>query len=167
MFETMKNNYKPLLIGVILGCVILYLLDYTSTTVRREEDTEVHSQETSKITSKSTLKVTQKETESSPDLVFKNRYTANIDGEIVEAPLVTSKDNTTATVTHTIDVTPLVKQMTPKWEAGVGVGVHDNDVYIPVSLQRNYKQDKAVEVEVHLDTNGDFKGAEVTHKWLF
>lgn len=166
MFNSIKNNYKPLLIGLLLGCVILYLFN-TFTSVRREENTEVHSKETSKITSQATLKVTQKESESSPDLVLHNKYIAKIDGEIVEAPITTTKDNTTATVTNTIDITPLVKQMTPKWEAGVGIGVHDSEAYIPVSIQRNYKQDRAVEVEVQVDTKGNFKGAEVTHKWLF
>lgn len=167
MFNTLKNNYKPLLIGIILGCVILFLVN-TFTPVRREENTEVHSKETCEVTSKSTLKVTPKSSKSDPDLVVRNRYVAEIDGELVEAPIHTTKEGSTATVTNTIDVTPLVRQMTPKWEAGVGVGAHEGDFYVPVSVQRNYKQDRAVEVEVHFDaSSGKLKGAEVTHKWLF
>lgn len=37
------------------------------------------------------------------------------------------------------------------WEAGIGVGVQDGNVYVPISLQRNYDKNHSVEVEVHLD----------------
>lgn len=152
-----------LLVGILIGCVIAY----TFISVRRVRGTEVHTQETSKITSESTLKVTTKTTESDPDLVVSNKYVANINGKYVEAPVQTTKDTSTAVVSTTIDVTPLVKQMTPKWEAGVGVGCVDKEILPCVSLQRNYKQDKAVEAVIQMDTQGHFKGASVIHKWRF
>lgn len=37
------------------------------------------------------------------------------------------------------------------WEAGIGVGVQDGNVYVPISLQRNYDKNHSVEAEVHLD----------------
>lgn len=37
------------------------------------------------------------------------------------------------------------------WEAGIGVGVHDQNFYIPVSIQRNYSKSHSVEAEIHLD----------------
>ena len=52
------------------------------------------------------------------------------------------------------------------WEAGVGVGVHDNNWYIPVSLQRNYDKNHSIEAEVHLDkdiVNKHISGGAV--KW--
>lgn len=158
-----KKIAASLLAGVLIGCV----LANTYISVRRAGNTEVHTQETSGITTESTLKVTTKTTKSDPDLVVSNRYVAKIDGKYVEAPLKTTKDTSTAVVSTTIDVTPLVKQMTPKWEAGVGVGCVDKEILPCVSLQRNYKQDKAVEAVIQMDTQGHFKGASVIHKWRF
>ena len=37
------------------------------------------------------------------------------------------------------------------WEAGIGVGVQDGNVYVPISLQRNYDKNHSIEAEVHLD----------------
>lgn len=152
-----------LLVGVIAGCV----LTKTFTSVRRVENTPVHTQETTKITSESTLKVTPKTSESDPDLVVSNKYVAKINGEYVEAPVQTTKDTSTAVVSTTVDVTPLVKQMTPKWEAGVGVGCVDKEILPCVTLQRNYKEDKAVEAVIQMDDHGKVKGASVIHKWRF
>lgn len=151
------------LVGVIAGCV----LTKTFAPVRRVENTQVPTQETTKITSESALKVTPKATPSDPDLIVSNRYVAKINGEYVEAPVQTTKDTSTAVVSTTIDVTPLVKQMTPKWEAGIGVGCVDKEILPCVSLQRNYKQDKAVEAVIQMDDHGRFKGASVIHKWRF
>lgn len=50
------------------------------------------------------------------------------------------------------------------WEMGVGIGVHEGDYYVPVSLQRNYSRNHSVEVEVHLKpTQKIVDGGEV--KW--
>ncbi len=152
-----------LLAGFIAGCVIAR----TFTSVRCVGKTPVHTQETSKITTESTLKVTPKVTASDPDLVVSNKYVAKINGEYVEAPVKTTKDASTAVVSTTIDVTPLVKQMAPKWEAGVGVGCVDKEILPCVTLQRNYKQDRAVEAVIQMDDRGHFKGASVIHKWRF
>ena len=51
-----------------------------------------------------------------------------------------------------------------KWEWGAGFGVHDGDTYIPISIQRNYSKDKAVEVEAHVDLNGGVSGGEIQYK---
>lgn len=37
------------------------------------------------------------------------------------------------------------------WELGVGLGVHDSDKYVPISLQRNYDKCHSVAVEAHYD----------------
>lgn len=163
------------LVSFLLG-VLLTGLYFTS--VRRGEDTDVHQKETPKITTSSeptatteaTLSVTKKKTESDPDLVVSNKYVAQINGKTVEAPMKdvsTNTKNNQTTVSTTIDVTPLVKQMTPKWEAGVGIGYVDNDVLPCMTLQRNYKHNKAVEAVIQIDTEGNFKGASVIHKWRF
>ena len=177
-----KTTIRYILAGVLVGVLITGLY---FTSVRRGENTNVHQPETPKtttsklpVTTQSTLSVTKKITESEPDLIVSNKYVAKIDGKLVEAPMkpdVSYKDKnstmtgsgTTATVSTTIDVTPLVKQMTPRWEAGVGIGYVDNDVLPCMTLQRNYKHDKAVEAVIQIDTSGNFKGASLIHKWRF
>ena len=158
-----KKIAASLLAGVLIGCV----LANTYISVRRTGETEVHTQETPGITTESTLKVTPKTTTSDPDLVVSNKYVAKVNDKYVEAPIHTTKDQSTAVVSTTIDVTPLVKQMTPRWEAGIGVGCVDKKLLPCVSLQRNYKQDKAVETVIQMDTHGNIKGASVIHKWRF
>lgn len=176
MMDINKTTIRYILAGVL---VIVLIIGLYFTSVRRGENTNVHQPETPKITTsklpvttQSTLSVTNKTTESEPDLIVSNKYIAKIDGKLVEAPMknVSYKDKnstTTTTVSTTIDVTPLVKQMTPKWEAGVGIGYIDKDVLPCMTLQRNYKHDKAVEAVIQIDTDGNFKGASVIHKWRF
>lgn len=175
MMSINKTTIRYILAGILLGVLIIGLY---FTSVRRGENTNVHQPETPKITTskpvvttQSTLSVTKKTTESEPDLIVSNKYIAKIDGKLVEAPMKNvsykDKNNTTATVSTTIDVTPLVKQMTPKWEVGVGIGYVDKDVLPCMTLQRNYKHDKAVEAVIQIDTDGNFKGASVIHKWRF
>lgn len=175
MVSINKTTIRYILAGILLGVLITGLY---FTSVRRGGNTNVHQSETPKtttsklpVTTQSTLSVTKKTTESDPDLIVSNKYVAKIDGKLVEAPIKNvsykDKNNTTATVSTTIDVTPLVKQMTPKWEAGVGVGYIDKDVLPCMTLQRNYKHDKAVEAVIQIDTSGNFKGASLVHKWRF
>ena len=172
-----KTTIRYILAGILLVGVLIIGLYFTS--VRRGENTNVHQPETPKITTskptvttQSTLSVTRKTTESEPDLIVSNKYVAEIDGKFVEAPMkdvsYKDKNNTTTTVSTTIDVTPLIKQMTPKWEVGVGVGCTDKGDVLPcMTLQRNYKHDKAVEAVIQIDTDGNFKGASLVHKWRF
>lgn len=170
MYFKDKTTIRYVLVSFLLGVLITGIFF----SVRRGENTNVHQQETPKITgnttqptTKSTLSVTQKSTKSEPDLIVSNKYVAKIDGKLVEAPMKIQKDDSTAVVSTTIDITPIVNKMTPRWEAGVGVGYVDNDVLPCMTLQRNYKHDKAVEAVIQIDTNGNFKGASVVHKWRF
>ena len=174
MMSINKTTIRYILAGILLGVLITGLY---FASVRRGGNTNVHQPETPKITTskptvttKSTLSVTPKSTKSEPDLIVSNKYVAKIDGKLVEAPIIKDVSNTegnTAHVSTTIDVTPLVNKMTPKWEAGVGVGYVDNDVLPCMTLQRNYKHDKAVEAVIQIDTSGNFKGASLVHKWRF
>lgn len=81
----------------------------------------------------------------------------------------TDNPNKTVTYENKIDVSALVRPLVPKWEIGTGVGTHRGNVYVPVSVQRDYKVDKAVRVEVHLDPKDRMapKGVEVQHIWKF
>ena len=174
MMSINKTTIRYILAGVL---VIVLIIGLYFTSVRRGGNTNVHHSETPKttsqlpVTTQSTLSVTKKTTESEPDLIVSNKYVAKIDGKIIEAPIkdvsYKDKNSITTTVSTTIDVTPLVKQMTPKWEAGVGIGYVDNDVLPCMTLQRNYKHDKAVEAVIQIDTSGNLKGASLVHKWRF
>ncbi len=162
----MKEILKGILIGFLAGTLLAYLL------VSLHEETKVHYKETAQpshqVTSQSTLKVTQKTTEGDPDLIVSNRYVAKIDGVEVEAPVSSRKDTNTAQITTTIDVTPLVTKMTPRWEAGVGISyIEDKKIMPCVSVQRNYEYNKAIEMTAHMDTKGHLEGVSLVHKWRF
>ena len=54
------------------------------------------------------------------------------------------------------------------WELGVGVGVHDDKAYIPISLQRNYNKNHSVALELHYDLKDNkVNGGEVQWKVHF
>lgn len=55
------------------------------------------------------------------------------------------------------------------WSVGTGLGVHNGDVYVPVSVSRQYDNNKAIEVQVNLDPSKNMKpeGVQVMHKWYF
>lgn len=127
------------------------------------------------------LKVTPKETPEAPDLAVNQKYVATINNKKVEVPItnVQAQGNTTsastasatpytATVQQEVDITPLVNLMVPRWELGVGLGRHEGDTYIPVSVQRNYTYKKAIQIELHIDPrNQKVTGVELQHKWRF
>lgn len=177
------------IMGVILGVAFKNgsnntassdTLNTTSTTLRDTNDT-------SKITSKGTITITPAPSTATGDtLVVKESLVATNGNRKAEVPIRNqsvplnnneNKDtsNKNIEVTNTIDVSSLVRPLVPKWEIGIGVGTHDGDTYIPVSIQRDYKVDKAVRLEIHLDptAKGDTKrilspkGIEVQHVWKF
>lgn len=49
------------------------------------------------------------------------------------------------------------------WYVGTGIGWHDGQVYVPVSLQRNFSKDAAVEIEGHI-RDAKINGGEVKYK---
>ena len=54
------------------------------------------------------------------------------------------------------------------WELGVGMGIHDGKTYIPVSLQRNYKKDRSIVLELYYDLKDNkINGGEVQWKVHF
>ncbi|TWH49575.1 hypothetical protein [Sporomusa sp. KB1] len=51
------------------------------------------------------------------------------------------------------------------WYVGAGIGVHDSDWYLPVSAQRNFSKDAAVDVQAHLNTNlKEVNGGQIMYK---
>lgn len=137
-----------------------------------------------KVTSTGTITVTPNK-EPNDVLVIHESLVASNGHRRVEVPIRNTKtpiatpnsdnynsdnpNNKTVTYENKIDVSALVRPLVPKWEIGTGVGTHRGDVYVPVSVQRDYKVDKAVRVEVHLDPKDRMapKGIEVQHIWKF
>lgn len=128
----------------------------------------------------SDLSVKEKTSPSEPDLEVSQKYTAVINGKKVEvpvnaatgstAPASTGTNGTSASLRQEVDITPLVDHMVPKWELGVGIGKQKGDsrYYVPLSLQRNYAFDKAIQFELHVDpSDKKINGVEVQHKWRF
>lgn len=173
---------RAIIIGVIL-CLI------TTTAVilfRHNKNNEVKKPSVSSspsATIQSNLVVTEKTSEDDPDLKVSQTYKAIINNQEIEVPVsvsttskttasssaATGTPGTTASLRQEIDVTPIVRQLVPDWELGVGIGKQrDGDVYIPVSIQRNYETHKGLQMELHVDPKDQkIDGIEIQHKWRF
>lgn len=146
------------------------------------KDTIKATESSDKVTSTGTITVTPNK-EPNDVLVIHESLVASNGHRRVEVPIRDTKtpipdnpnsdthnnSNKTVTYENKIDVSALVRPLVPKWEIGTGVGTHRGNVYVPVSVQRDYKVDKAVRVEVHLDPKDRMapKGVEVQHIWKF
>lgn len=55
------------------------------------------------------------------------------------------------------------------WSIGTGLGINDDDVYVPLSISRQYKKDRAVDIQINLDPDDNMKpnGVQVMHRWYF
>lgn len=151
---------KQMILGVLIGVALGMTIDL----VRCDHKTPVRPQETTSMTSSTTLEVTKK-VPKDPDLTVDTSYVAVVNGEKLEVPLKTT-EKTTTKVTTEVDMTPIVSKLTPKWEAGIGVSYHKKEVLPTISVQRNYRNDKAVEMSLFIKDN-QIKGGSLMHKWLF
>lgn len=175
-----KQGWLALIIALITILVLIAIFTYskpkhsvTESNNNNNTESTVNTTLTTQLTTQLTAHPKKNDTDS--DLVVRQSYTATINGTKVTVPVSKATSTTTGTLKGTqqavlvqdIDVTQLVKPLVPKWELGVGLGVHKDDVYIPVSIQRNYKIDRALAFEVHLDKHLQPNGLSVTHKWCF
>ena len=179
MLTTITNYFKYIIVAVVsfllgYGCYAIFHSPTTNSTVdvpteANREPVEIH--EISRVTLK------EKQKESDPDLVVDNRYIAEIHGQTFEIPKTTgavSKDSKglQTKVTSDIDMTPVVKKMADleykrNWEVSAGLGrSHDGHFYVPISIQRNYNYDRAIEVSVGISKD-HVENFQVLHKWKF
>lgn len=174
VIDYLKANLSYILIIIAIVITAIYFLTQATPV---PVDTSVLPKDTPKVSQKDTLSATYKETKDAPDLVADTTYVAIINGNKVAVPVATKTNKVvndngatdiTATVTTEVDLTNLMPKA-PNWELGVGVGAHEGDMYIPVSLQRNYKRNRAVYTELHLDPSDNFKvnGIAVQYKVKF
>lgn len=178
---TRLRTLMALLMSFILGVLGCYCW---MSSKGDHNDTPTHSSDsTSGLLSTTRISASPKTSPNAPDLVMSQKYTAVINGEKVSVPIVKRTTGTTnqptgaggsaansqgvkATVEQTIDLTNMLSRLRPSWELGTGVSYMNNKTYVPMSIQRNYADDKALELTVLIDTDGKAKGAMVQHKWL-
>lgn len=120
-------------------------------------------------TIKTKLSIKEKEKPTDADLQMEQTYVATINQHTYRLPVKNvTKDNTTATIDQTIDLTPLLKDTLEKkrpWEIGVGVGIQDNKFYVPVSVQRNYNNKHALELQLNIGHNNSIiTGGQLLYK---
>lgn len=173
---SLLTNYLTTTIKYIIVAVVSFLLGYGcyayfhKTTTATNSESKASSKDTEVIHETHTVTVKEKQRDTDPDLVVNNRYTASIQGETMEIPVVPHKDQTK--VTTEIDMTPVVRKLADaeykrNWEVSTGLGrSHDGHFYVPIGLQKNYNYDRAIEVSVGLSKD-HIENFQVTHKWKF
>ena len=161
---------------IVLHCILnLYMCrtgNNNNNNITNNDNNKIDTNVTATIDTNVTA--TLKEYPSEPDVILTNTYVANVNGEIIKIPVVTPHElnsldaKTTGKITQTIDLTHVVNNMNNKykknWEVGIGYGIHNGKSYVPVEIQRNYKEDKAISIEFHKTTKGT-QGYEIKHKW--
>lgn len=180
---SLLTNYLTTTIKYIIVAVVSFLLGYgcyayfhKTTTTNSESKVESKTKDTEVIHETHTVTIKEKQRDTDPDLVVNNRYTASIQGETMEIPVVPHKDQTK--VTTEIDMTPVVRKLADaeykrNWEVSTGLGrSHDGHFYVPIGLQKNYNYDRAIEVSVGLSkargaSKAHIENFQVTHKWKF
>jgi hypothetical protein len=177
------NTNKQLILSFILGVLLgaLWITHNNTHSGITNTQTTASGSSVPSISTQTGLSVTPKDSPEAPDLAVNQKYVATLNNKKVEVPItnVQAQGNTTsasptsatpytATVQQEVDITPLVNLMVPRWELGVGLGRHEGDTYIPVSVQRNYTYKKAIQIELHIDPrNQKVSGVEIQHKWRF
>ncbi|GBG55145.1 hypothetical protein SPFL3102_03593 [Sporomusaceae bacterium FL31] len=127
--------------------------------------------------SETTVTVVPKESPQDNDVELTQTYKASINGVEVIAPIKTT-GSSKGIIKQEIDLKPVVdlakeqgykeaeKVFKKSWEISGGLGVHKGDLYIPIEIQRDYKPNRTVSAEVHVDSSG-ISGGEVKTGWKF
>lgn len=185
-YVTMPTTNQKYIIALLLGIVLGSALTGYYLSKGKQSEPQHSSVSTSGLLSTTRIQAEVKDNPQEEDLVLSQKYTAVVNGEKVSVPIVKRTTGTNyqptgagssnvvqspqqgvkATVEQTIDLTPVLSKLRPSWELGVGVSYADRRTYVPLSIQRNYSEDKALELTVLVNTDGKAKGAMVQHKWL-
>ena len=172
--------------GIVLGMVMTYCVLSSHSNDKKVD--KPMSDSTGELVSSTEIQAVPKQSPSDPDLILDQQYVAVINKKKVSVPITDAKGTNnsssqsgsgggsvllpqnkgvTATVTQTVDLTPIVNQLRPKWELGVGYAHVDKTNYIPLSIQRNYATNKAIECTVLVKPQDrSINGFMVEHKWL-
>lgn len=118
----------------------------------------------SPIGSSTSVSIEKKTVETEPDLEVSTKYVTKVNDKYIEVPTKTTYDRSTdkVIVRQEVEIPNVFKK---NWEVGVGVS---SDIEPVVSLQRNYKVDKAIELIVIIDKEqGKVSKGVLMHKWKF
>jgi len=170
------TKYMLLILSIIILIMTSYLLGYKDGIKNKQQqpitadNNQAEEEAPPTITTKVSIKEKSKPTDA--DLQMEQTYIATINQQTYRIPIkTTSKDNTTATIDQTIDLTPLLKDTIEKkrpWEIGIGIGIQDNKLYMPVSIQRNYNNKHALELQLNLGHNTSIiTGGQLLYKRRF
>lgn len=116
------------------------------------------------IGSSTSVSIEKKTVETEPDLEVSTKYVTKVNDKYIEVPTKTTYDRSTDKVIVRQEVV-IPNVFKKNWEVGVGVS---SDIEPVVSLQRNYKVDKAIELIVIIDKEkGKVSKGVLMHKWKF
>lgn len=162
-------KYTLLILSSIAVILTSYIAGYKDGRNKNRPTVNKYQTQETMPTIKTKLSIKEKEKPTDADLQMEQTYVATINQHTYRLPVKNvTKDNTTATIDQTIDLTPLLKDTLEKkrpWEIGVGVGVQDNKFYVPVSVQRNYNNKHALELQLNIGHNNSIiTGGQLLYK---
>ena len=147
--------------SVVLAIIVIVILVYRPHGDFREPNSVPSG---SPIGSSTSVSIEKKTVETEPDLEVSTKYVTKVNDKYIEVPTKTTYDRSTdkVIVRQEVEIPNVFKK---NWEVGVGVS---SDIEPVVSLQRNYKVDKAVELIVIIDKEqGKVSKGVLMHKWKF
>lgn len=163
------------LIVVLVGSLVFLL---------RSPQTPSETSSTPKVTLPITTAITaqQKTSKEAPDVILGQTYKAQVNGVDIQVPVWTVsgglQGSTQGIIKQEVDLTDVVKtsqesatmkakeKYKKNWEIGVGIGVFHGDPYIPIGIQRNFKEDSSIDLQVNLDRKG-LAGGQVMFKRMY
>ncbi len=162
-------KYTLLILSSIAVILTSYIVGYKDGRNKNRPTVNNYQTHDQLPTIKTKLSIKEKEKPTDADLQMEQTYVATINQHTYRLPVKNvTKDNMTATIDQTIDLTPLLKDTLEKkrpWEIGVGVGVQDNKFYVPVSVQRNYNNKHALELQLNIGHNNSIiTGGQILYK---
>lgn len=166
----MFKKYAPWVIAAVAIGIAAFLWFY------RMPNTDKPTTDPNKlINATASVTVAPKRSPTDNDVEISQIYRASVNGAAIAIP-ITTKEQIKGVIKQEIDLTSVTamqkeldkKEFKKNTEVGIGLGVHEGDVYIPVEIQRNYKASRAWSAEIHIDPQGlKVNGGELKHKWMF
>ena len=147
--------------SVVFAIIVIVILVYRPHGDFREPNSVPSG---SPIGSSTSVSIEKKTVETEPDLEVSTKYVTKVNDKYIEVPTKTTYDRSTDKVIVRQEVV-IPNVFKKNWEVGVGVS---SDIEPVVSLQRNYKVDKAIELIVIIDKEqGKVSKGVLMHKWKF
>lgn len=153
-------NWKTVA-SIVFAIIVIVILVYRPHGDFREPNSVPSG---SPIGSSTSVSIEKKTVETEPDLEVSTKYVTKVNDKYIEVPTKTTYDRSTDKVIVRQEVV-IPNVFKKNWEVGVGVS---SDIEPVVSLQRNYKVDKAIELIVIIDKEqGKVSKGVLMHKWKF